>query len=192
LKVGYEMSNDVNNEDFFNKWYEYFAKFASNKLSRYSGRYVAPTDPEALDYVHDAFMKSNKIGQISSRTPYDRFEGTETNRKTWFCVLIDNCMKDKFKKAHNRLEMSCDMTKHMLNIPHKCTMSNRNKNVIELLKVLKPLLPDIMYKVVLLRSVSLTYSEIGGILGVPEGTTASRVNKIKTIVRSIGSTTDFI
>jgi len=176
-------------DDFFNKWYKYFATFASNKLSKYAGRYVAPTDPEALDYVHDAYMKSMKIGKAMT-CPYSRFQGTETNRKTWFCVLIDNCMKDKFKSAANRLELYTDNT--MEYTPAKSNLSKKNRDVIEILTAIKPLLPGNFYKVLLLRTVSLSYSEIADVLSIPLGTATSSVSKIKTRLKHLNLSTDIL
>ena len=180
---------------FFTKWYDYFAAFAGQKLSKYSGRFISSKDPEALDYVHDAYMKSTKLNK-DLVSPFKRFEGTETNRKTWFCVLIDNCMKDKFKKASNRLEMLLDFNPPSskdvedvgivgrLSAPIS-TRSDRNTDVLEMLKALRPQLTDPFFKVLILRSVSLTYHEIAGVLGVPIGTVSSRIHTVRTKGQSL-------
>lgn len=180
----------LSHDDFFTKWYDYFAAFAGRKLSNYSGRFISPKDPEALDYVHDAYMKSMKLNK-DLVSPFGRFEGTETNRKTWFCVLIDNCMKDKFKKASNRMEMLLDFNppigKDNENLPlvakleaPASTRSDRNTDILEMLKALRPHLTDPFFKVLILRSASLTYHEIAGVLGVPIGTVSSRIHTVRT------------
>jgi len=180
----------MNMDRFFEKWYKYFATFASSKLSKYAGRYVAPTDPEALDYVHDAYVKATKLNRDMT-SAMGRFEGTETNRKTWFCVLIDNCMKDKFKSAANRLELYAENPIYENTVQHS-TISERNENVVEILKAIKPHLPDNFYKVLLLRTVSLSYSEIADVLSIPLGTATSSVSKVKTRLKHLNLSTDIL
>ena len=167
----------MNSDQFFTKWYNYFTQFASSKLSKYAKRYVAPTDPEVLDYVHDAYMKACTTKKQELQTAFNRFEGTEIKKRAWFCVLIDNCMKDKFKSAANRLELYTDTSR--LDIPFTRNISKRNTDIIEMLKMIKPHLTDSLYKVLLLRSISLSHKEISEVLGIPLGTTASRIHTIK-------------
>ena len=173
---------DLEIDEFFTKWYSYFAKFAATKLGKFSKRYVSPEDPEVLDYVHEAYMKVT-AGQddVFTTSPFDSFVGTEDSRKTWFCVAIVNTMKDKFKSSGNMMEIGTDEPIEDYTV--KRCVSERNQDVISLLKIAKPYLSSKQYKTLLLRTVSLSYDEISDVLGIPAGTAASNITRTKAKLR---------
>ena len=178
-------------EEFFTKWYNYFSIFASNKLSRYAGRYIPSTDPESLDYLHDAYIKATRIREHDKTTAYERFEGEEITRRTWFCVLIVNCMKDRFKSARGRLEVNvAEIPEVRTKYPSPIT--DRNRNITDILRTVKGFLPSSFYKILLLRTLSLSCSEISEILGIPLGTVTSNNSKIRAKLKHFNISSDIL
>jgi RNA polymerase sigma-70 factor (ECF subfamily) len=141
---------------------------------------------EADDLFQDTWIKV--FANIDSFDESKSFE-------TWLYTITLNCYRDKYRKAKRWLNRIIDFTdsdtknnilenaKSILGLPEEeYCQGEARKKVQEAVDKLddKHRLPLVLY-----YFKSLSYKEIGEILGIPEGTVKSRINTAKKKLKYI-------
>src|SRR5258708_30322913 len=142
-----------------------------NLCYRFTGR-----SQEAEDLTQDVFLRIYKT--LAS------YQGTQGSFTTWLTSLTRNLLIDHYRKhKKERMDVSVDdentatltETNVTFTRPDIVLIENEASSAIQ--AAIQKLSPDLREAVILRDVQEMEYREISNVLGVPEGTVKSRINR---------------